>query len=141
MSRYYDRNGKTIFLAEDSPTIRKLLQGSFTRAGYHTMAFENGIDLLTKLRKEKPALIITDLEMPGGSGDYVVRKTREKDIFNDVPILVFSSMVSVENERKLLNIGASRFIGKPDLSDLIKAVDEYVLDKKGTIIHKDMAQQ
>ena len=44
MSRYYDRNGKTIFLAEDSPTIRKLLQSSFTRAGYNTMSFENGID-------------------------------------------------------------------------------------------------
>ena len=86
MSRYYDRNGKTIFLAEDSPTIRKLLQSSFTRAGYNTMSFENGIDLLTRLRREKPALIITDLEMPGGSGDYVVRKTREKEIFNDVPI-------------------------------------------------------
>ena len=52
--------------------------------------------------------------MPGGSGDYVVRKTREKNIF----------------------IGASRFIGKPDLSDLIQAVDDFVLDKKGTIIHK-----
>lgn len=141
MSRYYDRNGKTIFLAEDSPTIRKLLQGSFTRAGYNTIAFENGIDLLTRLRKEKPSLIITDLEMPGGSGDYVVRKTREKDIFNDVPILVFSSMVSVENERKLLNIGASRFIGKPDLSDLIQAVDDFVLNHKGTIIHKNIAQQ
>ncbi|WP_242347821.1 chemotaxis protein CheV [Mucispirillum schaedleri] len=140
MSRYYDRNGKTIFLAEDSPTIRKLLQSSFTRAGYNTMSFENGIDLLTRLRREKPALIITDLEMPGGSGDYVVRKTREKEIFNDVPILVFSSMVSVENERKLLNIGASRFIGKPDLSDLIKAVDEFVLDKKGIIIHKEIVQ-
>ena len=40
----------------------------------NTIAFENGIDLLTRLKREKPALIITDLEMPGGSGDYVVRK-------------------------------------------------------------------
>lgn len=136
MSRYYERNDKTIFLAEDSPTIRKLLQTSFTRAGYNTVAFENGIELLTRLKKEKPSLIITDLEMPGGSGDYVVRKTREKEIFNDVPILVFSSMVSVENERKLLHIGASKFIGKPDLSDLIQAVDDFVLDHKGIIIHE-----
>lgn len=139
MSRCHDRNDKTIFLAEDSPTIRKLLHNSFTRAGYNTIVFDNGIDLLARLKTEKPALIITDLEMPGGSGDYVVRKTREKDMFNDVPILVFSSMVSVENERKLLSIGASMFIGKPDLSDLVKAVDDFVLDHKGTIIHKDTA--
>ena len=136
LSEEYDLNGKKVFLAEDSPTIRKLLKNSFDRAGYSTTAFENGIELLTRLRVEKPNLIITDLEMPGGSGDYVVRKTREKNIFDDVPILVFSSMVSIENERKLLHIGASRFIGKPDLSDLIQAVDDFVLDKKGTIIHK-----
>lgn len=136
MTRYDERNDKKIFLAEDSPTIRKLLTNSFSRAGYQIEAFENGVDLLNFLRNNKPDLIITDLEMPGGSGDYVVRKARSKDVFNDVPILVFSSMVSVENERKLLSIGASMFIGKPDLSDLIQAVDSYVLDKKGTIIHK-----
>lgn len=136
MTRYDERNDKKIFLAEDSPTIRKLLTNSFSRAGYQIEAFENGVDLLNFLRNNKPDLIITDLEMPGGSGDYVVRKARSKDVFNDVPIIVFSSMVSVENERKLLSIGASMFIGKPDLSDLIKAVDSYVLDKNGTIIHK-----
>lgn len=136
MTRYDERNDKKIFLAEDSPTIRKLLTNSFSRAGYQIEAFENGVDLLNFLRNNKPDLIITDLEMPGGSGDYVVRKARSKDVFNDVPIIVFSSMVSVENERKLLSIGASMFIGKPDLSDLIKAVDSYVLDRNGTIIHK-----
>ena len=42
-----------------------------------------------------------------------------------------------------IGIGASRFIGKPDLSDLIQAVDDFVLDHKGIIIHekeKDLAQ-
>lgn len=137
MTRYKERVNKLIFLAEDSPTIRKLLTNSFSRAGYQIEAFENGVDLLNYLRNNKPNLIITDLEMPGGSGDYVVRKARMKEVFNDVPIIVFSSMVSVENERKLLSIGASMFIGKPDLSDLIQAVDNYVLDNKGIIIHKN----
>ena len=130
MSRAPERYGKVIFLAEDSSTIRKLLENSFARAGYDIHVFENGIDLLKKLKTTKPDIIITDLEMPGGSGDYVVRKTREKEIFNDVPILVFSSMVSRENEIKLESIGASKFIGKPDLSILIETVDDYVLDKK-----------
>lgn len=136
MDRSSERHGRKVFLAEDSQTIRKLLEQSFTRAGYNVSAFENGVDLLKHLRLNKPDLIITDLEMPGGSGDYVVRKTREKEIFNDVPILVFSSMVSEENERKLLSIGASKFVGKPDLSDLIQTVDDYILDKKGVIIQK-----
>lgn len=137
MSRYDERAKHKIFLAEDSPTIKKLLNNSFTRAGYRIESFDNGVELLKQLRREKPSLIITDLEMPGGSGDYVVRKTREKEIFNDLPIIVFSSMISEENERKLIGIGASKFIGKPDLSDLVLAVDAYVLDNDGVIIHKN----
>ena len=86
MERCQERFGKKVFLAEDSPTIRKLLNSSFERAGYETTSFENGIDLLKRLRVEKPDLIITDLEMPGGSGDYVVRKTREKDIFFNITV-------------------------------------------------------
>ena len=49
------------------------------------MSFENGIDLLTRLRREKPALIITDLEMPGGSGSSIVTTPKtESTIFKSL---------------------------------------------------------
>ncbi len=138
MSRASERNGKKVFLADDSSTIRRLLLSHFTKVGYDATGFENGLELLSGMKKEKPNLIVTDLEMPGGSGDYIVKKVRENSSFNDIPIVIFSSMVSVENERKLLSIGASSFVGKPDLSGLIHMVDYFLLDNKGIIIHKDI---
>ncbi len=128
MTRVNERLGKRVFLAEDSPTIRKLLDANFSKAGYTISAFDNGGDLLKRMRTVRPNIIITDLEMPGTSGDYVVRKVRENPEYNNIPIIVFSSMASEENERKLKSIGASLFIGKPELNFLIKSVDSYMLD-------------
>ena len=101
---------------------------NFSKAGYTISAFENGGELLKHMRSARPDIIVTDLEMPGTSGDYVVRRVREKQDYNDIPIIVFSSMASEENERKLKSIGANLFIGKPELNFLIKSVDDYMLD-------------
>lgn len=130
MSLFDDRKGKQVFLAEDSPTIRKLLDANFRRAGYKIEVFDNGGDLLKRLKEKTPDIVVTDLEMPGTSGDYVVRKIREEEKYKKLPIIVFSSMASEENERKLKSIGADMFIGKPELNYLIMSVDKYVVHKK-----------
>lgn len=129
MTLIEERKGKLVYMAEDSLTMRKLLLTNFKRAGYEAEAFENGKDLLLALNKHIPDIVITDLEMPGTSGDYVVRKIRENKILDALPIIVFSSMASGENERKLKSIGANMFIGKPELSFLIKSVDSYIINK------------
>ncbi|MBQ3033787.1 MAG: chemotaxis protein CheV [Deferribacterales bacterium] len=128
MSRVSERMGKHIFLAEDSVTIRKLLVANLTKAGYTVSAFDDGGDLLEEIEKNRPDIVVTDLEMPGTSGDYLVRRLRENSNYGDLPIIVFSSMASEENERKLKSIGANMFIGKPELNFLIKSVDSYMID-------------
>ena len=121
------RKGLDVYLAEDSPVIRRLLIQNFTKAGYNVKAFENGSGLLKEVVKKTPDVVITDLEMPVTSGDYVVRKLRESLSASVLPIIVFSSMASDENERKLLKLGANRFIGKPELSLLVAIVDDFLL--------------
>ncbi len=130
MSLVDQRKNFTVFMAEDSPVIRRLLLQNFIKAGYNTRIFENGSSLLNALSKEIPDLIVTDLEMPVISGDYVVRKVRETIPAQQLPIIVFSSMASEENERKLLGVGANMFIGKPELSLLVSIVDDYLLKNK-----------
>lgn len=131
MTRVDERRSKTVYMAEDSPVIRRLLSQNFTKAGYQIKVFENGLQLLRAVESKIPDLVITDLEMPVTSGDYVVRKLRETFKKDEMPIVVFSSMASEENERKLLGIGANRFIGKPELALLVSYVDEYLLEERG----------
>jgi two-component system chemotaxis response regulator CheV len=130
MSLVKERGEFTVFFAEDSPVIRRLLLQQFTKAGYHVKPFENGHLLLHELTMGLPDLVITDLEMPVTSGDYVVKKIRETVPSSRLPIIVFSSMASEENERKLKGLGADKFIGKPDLGLLVSLVDGYLIKDK-----------
>ena len=69
-------------------------------------------------------VIVTDLEMPEIDGAYLVKFLRELPEFDSVPIVVFSSMASEANKRKLYSIGANKFLGKPELTKLIDVMDE-----------------
>jgi two-component system chemotaxis response regulator CheV len=131
MSLADQRSNFTVYLAEDSAVMRRILVQNFSQAGYKVVAHDNGRRLLDSVNKKKPDLIITDMEMPIASGDYVVREVRQVYSKADLPILVFSSMASDANERKLVGLGADKFIGKPEMALLVRLVDEFlILNKK-----------
>ena len=129
MSLADKRKDRNVYIAEDSPVIRRLLMQNFTKAGYNIKAFENGAEILKEVARKIPDIVITDLEMPVTSGDYVVKKLRESMPASVLPIIVFSSMASEENERKLVGLGANKFIGKPDFALLVSIVDDYLIKR------------
>lgn len=126
-SKSSQRAGKVVYMAEDSAVIRRFLCTHLEQAGYTVMAFENGKVLLDQFYKKAPDLIITDLEMPVKDGAYVVKSVRESDAGKQLPIIVFSSLASEENERKVKSVGANLFIGKPDTDILVQQVDRFLL--------------
>lgn len=126
-SKANERSSKLVFLAEDSDVIRKLLKSNLEKSGYSVVAFENGRLLLNALKNETPDIIVTDLEMPVADGTFLIKKVRASEKFSKLPIIVFSSLASSENELKVKGIGANDFIGKPDLGVVINKIDSYVL--------------
>ncbi len=126
-SKNHLREGKRIFLAEDSIVIRNYLKNNLEAAGYTVKVHENGKQLLESCMQEVPDMVVTDLEMPVTDGTFVIKHLKEMPEYQDVPIAVFSSLASEENERKVLSIGANEFIGKPDLGILINTIDKYLI--------------
>lgn len=126
-SKSHLRAEKTVYLAEDSSVIRRFLHSHLEESGYKTLSFENGKLLLDQVKKQIPDLIVTDLEMPVTDGAFVVRTVRSNPNSRDLPILVFSSLASEENERKVMSVGANKFIGKPDTDILVNEVDKYLI--------------
>jgi two-component system chemotaxis response regulator CheV len=127
MSQSNLRAGKKIFLAEDSIVIRRYLTTNLEAAGYSVQSYENGKELLEACLKNVPDMVVTDLEMPMVDGTFVIKRLRELKEYKNIPIAVFSSLASDENERKVLNIGANVFIGKPDLNELITTIDNFLI--------------
>lgn len=126
-SKTEKRKGKVVFMAEDSLVIRRFLLANIESSGYTVKAFENGKLLLDEMHNQIPDLIITDLEMPVNDGAYVVKVVRSHPDTKHIPIIVFSSLASEENERKVLGVGANAFIGKPDTDILVQQIDKYML--------------
>lgn len=127
MSLSDKRMGKIVYLAEDSIVIRRYLKTNLEMAGYTVKVHENGKELLTSCMENVPDMVVTDLEMPVVDGTYVIKKLKETKEYQNVPIAVFSSLASEENERKILSIGANIFIGKPDLNVLIETIDKFLI--------------
>lgn len=126
-SKADQRQGKLVYLAEDSSVIRRFLHSHLEQSGYTIESFENGKLLLNKVKEKIPDLIVTDLEMPVTDGAFVVKTIRANPDTKNMPILVFSSLASEENERKVMSVGANMFIGKPDTDILINEVDKYLI--------------
>ena len=129
-----DRKIRTL-IAEDSTVIRKLVNKALKDAGYIVSVASNGEDaynqLLEILQKAKTEgksikdyidILITDLEMPKMDGAHLIKKVREIPEFEELPIIVFSSMGTEENKRKLEKLGANDFISKPDVNILQDAI-------------------
>jgi len=126
-SKSHLRESKIVYMAEDSSVIRRFLHSHLENSGYQTHSFENGKLLLNKVKEQIPDLVITDLEMPVTDGAFVVKTLRDNPDTKDMPILVFSSLASEENERKVMSVGANKFIGKPDTDILVNEVDQYLI--------------
>jgi CheY-like chemotaxis protein len=79
---------ETILIIDDEPMIRHLAARILDRAGYRTISAANGIQGVASFRRERPALVITDLIMPEREGIETIRYIRRDG--PDVPIVAIS---------------------------------------------------
>ncbi|MCL7747408.1 chemotaxis protein [Halalkalibacter alkaliphilus] len=128
------RSSKRIVIAEDSTTLRKLLQDTLSAAGYECLQFfENGKsawDYLSSLSKDeiksKVDVIITDIEMPLMDGHHLTLKIKENPLLSHVPVVIFSSLITTDLYHKGEKVGANAQISKPEIVQLVERLDELV---------------
>ena len=129
------RNNMKILLADDSRVVRQMLQDSLEGSGYeHLKFFNNGEEAyhymmdvkerLGKNFKEEINLLITDIEMPIMDGYTLTRKIKEDSVLSEVPVIIFSSLISDDLYYKGKEVGAEAQISKPSLKRLVAIIDE-----------------
>ena len=101
-----------IVVVEDDSQVRSFIVRALgDEYAIHTAA--NGLDGLTQAQSLRPSLIITDLAMPGMSGDELVRRVRERGELDATSILVLSGQGDEDMRIALLSKGAQDYISKP----------------------------
>lgn len=127
-----DRDQRPILVAEDSILLSKMIQESLLKAGYSNLTmFPNGLEMweyLCKLKSEgtvneNAALIITDIEMPQMDGHRLTKLVKDDPELKNIPLIIFSSLISDEMRVKGKQLGADEQMSKPEIGHLVSVMD------------------
>ncbi|MDB5973046.1 MAG: diguanylate cyclase response regulator [Hydrocarboniphaga sp.] len=103
-----------ILLVDDSRSSRCVTSAYLLEMGYPLTEAVDGIEALEIYRRDRPDLVITDVEMPGMDGYTLAREIRRNDSIDDwVPIIFLSGCVGDEDIAKGLEAGGDGYILKP----------------------------
>lgn len=133
-----ERCDSPILIAEDSPLLSKLITDCLKKAGYTnlivTMNGQEAWNELLRLKREgnvtdKVHCIITDIEMPLMDGHRLTKLVKTDDVMKEIPLIIFSSLVNDEMRRKGEKLGADAQLTKPEIGNLVAAIDDLINKK------------
>ncbi len=108
---------KTIAIIDDDIHISDMLTEVLTREGYAVLRAYSGTEALYLLSKSRPDLVLLDLMLPGLSGEEVLPHIR------NIPVIVLSAKLDVQNKVELLLGGAADYMTKPfDTGELLARI-------------------
>lgn len=102
-----------ILVVDDEPDIVALVVYHLAKAGYKVSSASTGPDALALAKRERPALIVLDLMLPGMSGFDVLAKLREDSATATVAVLMLTARKEEPDRIKGLELGADDYITKP----------------------------
>ena len=108
---------KTIAIIDDDSYIGDMLEELLTKEKYGVIRAYSGTEALYLLAQNKPNLVLLDLMLPGMSGEDVLTH------IHNIPVIVLSAKVDVQDKVKLLMDGAADYITKPfDTKELLARI-------------------
>jgi CheY-like chemotaxis protein len=102
----------TVLVVEDDPATRDMLRASLERENFTVTEASNGVEGLSRLAVERPALILLDLMMPEMDGFQFTREVRAHPEWRDIPILVMTAKDINAEDRARLDGKVSRILQK-----------------------------
>ena len=101
---------KTILLAEDEPSIARVVKTYFEHDGYNVYHAANGEEALNLFKEVKFDLLVLDIMMPKVDGFEVIKVIRAS---SDVPIIVMTALQSEEDMLKGYSLHIDDYVTKP----------------------------
>ena len=98
---------KTIAIIDDDIHIGNMLEEVLIKEGYGTLRAYSGTEALMLLSNKTPDLVLLDLMLPGLSGEEILPKIK------NIPVIVVSAKIDVDNKVDLLLGGAVDYVTKP----------------------------
>ena len=116
-----------MLLIDDEPTVLQAVAQLFTRFGWNVSRAADSRTGVELYERERPDLVMCDLEMPGLSGLKVLEILRERDA--DATVIMLSGRGDIETVVRCMQLGAEHFLTKPLEPRHLSAVVEGAYEK------------
>ena len=111
-----------VLVVDDSLTVRRITQRLLEREGYRVSVAKDGLDGLDKLAIERPAVLLTDIEMPRMDGFDLVRNLRADAKLAGLPVIMITSRIAQKHRDYAVTLGVEHYLGKPYAEDELLAL-------------------
>ncbi|RTL33894.1 MAG: response regulator [Burkholderiales bacterium] len=111
-----------VLVVDDSLTVRKVTQRLLSREGYRVMLAKDGLEALELLAQERPAVVLSDIEMPRMDGFDLVRNIRADQKLSGLPVIMITSRIAQKHRDYATELGVNHYLGKPYGEDELLAL-------------------
>ena len=115
-----------IVIADDSPTLRRIVTSVLTKEGHEVVAAEDGIGAVQAVLREQPDAVVLDVQMPRVSGFIAARLLKDDWQTADIPVVMLTSLDAASDRYWAGQAGVDRYLTKdfeaPELANTIEEV-------------------
>ncbi|MEO8706839.1 MAG: response regulator [Kofleriaceae bacterium] len=126
-----------VLVVDDSPAQRHYVADCLARQGFDVATAEDGKVALAKAQAVKPALIVSDYEMPNMTGFELVHALRRDPELRQIPVIMLTARDSKRDMAQMRAAGASAYLVKPFSQDKCIALVERTLAERRLIAYKE----
>lgn len=110
--------GGEIWVVDDDHSIRWVLERALVRAGFEVRTFAQVDEVLAALAVSEPAVLVSDIRMPGASGIELLYQVRQRR--PTLPVIIMTAYSDLDSAVSAFQAGAFEYLPKP--FDLMQAV-------------------
>ncbi|MES2249909.1 MAG: Hpt domain-containing protein [Pseudomonadota bacterium] len=115
-----------VLVVDDSITVRRVTQRLLQREGYRVSLAADGLQALERLQQERPAVVLSDIEMPRMDGFDLARNIRADTALAELPIIMITSRIAEKHREYARDLGVNHYLGKPySEEELLRLVRAY----------------
>jgi diguanylate cyclase (GGDEF)-like protein len=128
-----------VLIVDDEPDTLEILQALLSIEGYNIIIASTGEDGVKEAQKEKPEVILMDINLPGIDGNEALRRIRQNNPLQSV--IMLTAFATVDNAIQALKEGATDFVKKPFENEHLIHIVNQVLEKSRTLMEKEKLEE
>ncbi len=100
-------------MADDEPDMTRVIGKSLEVSGYEVIIANDGIECISKARREQPDVILLDNVMPNMDGLTALQQLRSSKRTEDIPVIIVTALADEESIARAMKGGADSYVVKP----------------------------